>query len=129
MARGKGAARGGKRDAVTVACTAWIIYRLIIEHDDNRSSIQQSLAHQEEGDTRALLLELCRTSSAAAWQLDKALQRCATDSSKSVKKRCVLRVILQYATDTLGLGLPYTVRRVPGKGLGIIATAPCLPGA
>lgn len=121
MARGKGAARSGKRDAVTVACTAWIIYRLIISSESNRSSIEQSLAEQEESDTKALLLLLCQASASASWHLEKALAKCATSSSKDAKRRRIFTVVLQCAIDTLGADLPYTVCEIPGKGLGVVA--------
>jgi hypothetical protein len=73
MARGKGAARKGKHDAVTINCAAWIIYRLIIDIESNRLAIQGSLAEQQENDTKALLLLLCQQSAAASWHLAKAL--------------------------------------------------------
>jgi hypothetical protein len=110
--------RDGEHNAVTVACTAWILFRLIIESEVNRSSITRSLAEEEANETMALLLQLCTRNPCAKWLQQKALQWCVTESSSDA----TLAAVLQYAIDTLGPGLPYTVCEIPGKGLGIIAS-------
>jgi hypothetical protein len=129
MSRGKGPRQRGKHDALTPACTAWLIYRVIIELQENRNKIRRSLAQQQEGETKALLLLLCKENQTASWYLDKALQKRTTPSSKGAGTRDIFKVVQQYAMDTLGAGLAYTVRRVSGKGLGIVAKRAFAPSA